>query len=231
MVQNLPIAEVYEKEFKYFPWGKLVKEVQEYVVSNAPKDGKLLDILCGPGYLLGQLKKERVDLKCTGVDLEPEYIEHAQKTYSGIDFVPADAFTWKSDETYDVVLCTAGVHHLEYEKQEGFIKKLSNLLKDDGLAIIADPYIDDYSNEEERKVSASKLGYEYIKATIENNAPEDLVKAAIGILSNDVLGVEFKSSIKKMKPIYEKHFGSVEMYKTWPEVESEYGDYYFILRK
>lgn len=230
-MQNLPTAEVYEKEFKYFPWGRLIQEVQEYVIVSTPPNGDVLDILCGPGYLLGQLNRQRSDLHCTGVDLEAEYIEYAQKTYPELHFVTADARTWQSAVQYDVILCTAGLHHLEYEQQEGFVKKLASLLKEDGFAIIADPYISDYNNERERKLAAAELGCEYLKATIQNDGPKDLLEAAINILSNDVLGVEFKSSIKKNCALFEKYFSKSEMYKTWPDKDTEYGDYYFILRK
>lgn len=68
-------------------------------------------------------------------------------------------------------------------------------------------------------------------ATMDNGAPDDILNATVGILKNDVLGIEFKSSIKKIKPVFEKYFSVVEMNKTWPKETSEYGDYYFLLRK
>jgi len=230
-MQNLPTALTYEKEFTYMPWGILIKEVQEYITSNAPHNGKLLDILCGPGYLLGKLQKNRPDINYLGVDLEGEFIDHAKKLYPEISFEVADAFEWNSDELFDVVLCTAGVHHLPYEQQEPFIEKLSKLIKDDGFVIIGDPYIDDYSDEKTRKLAGAKLGYEYLAETISNDGTNDVIEAAVGVLSNDVLLIEYKSSVKKMKTLYEKYFSSVVMHKTWPKEETEYGDYYFILKK
>jgi 2-polyprenyl-3-methyl-5-hydroxy-6-metoxy-1,4-benzoquinol methylase len=229
-MQNLPTAEIYEKEFKYMPWGILIKEVEGYISKNAPQNGTVLDMLCGPGYLLGKLQKLRSDLSYHGVDLESEFIDHAKKLYPEISFEIADAFKWNSDKQFDVVLCTAGLHHLPYDQQEPFVEKLSKLVKKDGFAIIGDPYIDDYSNEKERKVAGAKLGYEYLVTTIENGGTDDVIDAAIGVLVNDVTLVEWKSSIKKNKPVFEKYFTHVEMHKTWPKEESEYGDYYFILR-
>ena len=229
-MQNLPTSEVYEKEFKYMPWGVLVKEVKEYVVRHAPLNGSVLDLLCGPGYLLGKLQSVRNDLSYHGVDLESEFIEHAHKIYPSIFFEVGDAIKWNSKNQFDVVLCTAGLHHLPYSQQETFIEKLSRLVKKDGFVIIADPYIDDYSNESERKISGAKLGCEYLVSTIQNGGTDDVIKAAIDILSNDVQLVEFKASIKKNKPIFEKYFSVVEMHKTWPKKETQYGDYFFILR-
>jgi len=230
-MQNLPSAEVYEKEFKYMPWGILIKEIQEFIIKTTPKGSNVLDLLCGPGYLLGKLQEKRPDVKYRGVDLDLDFIEHAQKVYPEISFEVGDASTWESENKFDVVLCTAGLHHLPYEEQEAFVEKVSRLLKQDGFALIADPYIDDYANEKERKLASAKLGYEYLAETIKSGGSTDVIKAAIDVLSNDVFLVEYKASVKKNKTLFEKYFSQVEMHKTWPKGESGYGDYYFILKK
>lgn len=230
-MQNLPTAEVYEKEFAYMPWGILVKEIEEYVANNAPKNATILDLLCGPGYLLGKLKAKRPDLKCLGVDLEGEYIAYAKAQYPDIQFELGDAMTWKSTTPYDVVLCTAGVHHLSDDSQPSFIEKCAQLTDKNGFAIIGDPYISDYRSSEDRKLAGAELGYQYLDATIRNGAPDDVLKATVDIITNDVTLVEYKTSIKKMIPHFEKNFGQVELHKTWPDGESEYGDYYFVLRR
>lgn len=212
------------------PWGILMEKVRRIIIEKAPQNGRVLDLLCGPGYLLGKLQEIRNDLSCVGVDMEAEFISYANTQYSGIEFIASDATTWETDERYDVVLCTGGLHHLSYEKQESFLKKIASLMKPNGFAIVADPYIDHYENEEERKLGGAKLGYEYLIATMKNGAPEDVILSAIGILQNDVLLVEFKSSVKKLQPIFERSFSHVEREKTWPSENTEYGDYLFILK-
>lgn len=212
------------------PWGVLIREIEGLIADKAPKGARVLDMLCGPGYLLGKLAARRPDIVALGVDVDPTFIEHARRLYPDVSFEVADAVIWDSKERFDVIVCTAGLHHLEYEKQEPFIRKLSGLLNPAGFAVIGDPYIDDFSNEEERKIAGAKLGHEYLVETIKNGGSEDVVRAAIDVLSNDVLLVEYKSSIKKNKPLFEKHFSHVEMHKTWPKEESGYGDYYFIVR-
>jgi 2-polyprenyl-3-methyl-5-hydroxy-6-metoxy-1,4-benzoquinol methylase len=230
-MQNLPTAEVYERENRYTPWGILMKEIQESVFKEAPKGATVLDLLCGPGYLLGQIQSQRPDLRLTGVDLESEFIEFARKQYTRVDFIVADAAEWKAEGHYDVIVCTGGLHHLPYEQQEPFLQKIASLIADGGFAIIADPYIGAFSDELSRKLASAKLGYEYLVATMRNGADEEVIRATVGILMNDVLLVEYKSSIQKMKPLFEKYFSKVVMRKTWPAEESDFGDYYFILRK
>ncbi len=230
-MQNLPSASTYEEEVKYMPWGKLISEILEILKNMIPENGEVLDLLCGTGNLLGRLAEIRSDVSYTGIDLEDEYILFARKSYPTLSFETADVLTWSTDKKFDAVVVTGGLHHIPYEQQDIFIAKLATLLKDDGLALVADPYIDDYSTEIERKISAAKLGYEYLVATIANGATDDVTKATADLIANDVLKVEYKTSTKKIRPMFEKYFSHIEEHKTWPESDSEYGDYCFVLRK
>lgn len=230
-MQNLPSAETYHKETQYMPWGDLITEIADFAIKNIPEKGTILDLICGTGYLVGKIQEKRPDLAFIGVDLEPKYINYAKDKYSNVEFHVEDALVWKPEKTFNVVLCTGGLHHLPYNRQEEFIRKIATHTKNSGFAIVADPYIDDYSNEEERKKAAEKLGNEYLEATINNQAPEDVLKATKALIKNDVELVEFKTSIKKIEPYFNTYFSSVERHKTWPKKDTEYGDYYFILKK
>ncbi|MBB2949082.1 SAM-dependent methyltransferase [Actinoplanes lutulentus] len=46
--------------------------------------GRVLDLGCGPGHLTGYLHERGADV--SGVDLVPEFVEHARATHPGIDF-------------------------------------------------------------------------------------------------------------------------------------------------
>lgn len=229
-MQNLPSAEVYNEEISYMSWSKLLREIVLYCEKNISQGGSIADLCCGTGSLLGELQVARPDIEYTGVDMETDYLDFAERKYTNIKFIAADVLKWESNLRYHAVLCTAGLHHLPYEQQEAFIKKVSSLVISDGFAIIGDPYIDSFSNETQRKIASAKLGYEYLVETIQNGGTDDAVDAAVTVLRNDVLRVEYKNSIKAIKPLFEKYFKSVEMHKTWPKIESEYGDYYFILK-
>lgn len=228
-MKNLPKSEIYEKEFEFMPWGTLINEILDIIEKEVPQNGKVLDLMCGPGYLLGEISKRREDLILEGTDINKEFIQFAQDKYKKISFQIGDVLLWKSTQKYDLILCTGGLHHIPYDKQALFLEKIPSLLNSKGFAIFADPYIDDYSNDSERKQSAAKLGYEYMIATMKNGASEEIIKATIDILHNDVMGFEYKSSLEKMEPIFRKYFSKVEVHKTWPKNKSKYGDYYFLL--
>ncbi|MFT4305024.1 MAG: hypothetical protein ACMXX8_02945, partial [Candidatus Woesearchaeota archaeon] len=75
------------------------------------------------------------------------------------------------------------------------------------------------------------LGIAYTKFSKEKNAPIEIMSANLDIINNDVNGLEFKTSIAKIKPMLEQHFSKIEINKTWPDFKSQFGDYYFICWK
>ncbi len=224
-MRELPKSEVYEQEFEFMPWGTLIDKILATIQNEAPKNGSVLDLMCGPGYLLGEIAKRRPDLTLEGTDISDEFIQHAERKYPDISFQVADVLSWTPSKKYDVVLCTGGIHHLPYDRQAPFLETIPALLNPNGFAVFADPYVDDFSNELERKQSAAKLGYEYMVATMKNGANDEIVKATVDILYNDVMGFEYKTSLKKLEPVFKRLFSNVEIDKTWPESKSEYGDY------
>jgi 2-polyprenyl-3-methyl-5-hydroxy-6-metoxy-1,4-benzoquinol methylase len=228
-MKPLPSAETYERELKYMPYHKSLDLVELIVVDGREGD-KILDLMCGTGYLLGKIAKYRPDLKLTGVDIDERYIRYAKGEHPEVHFEVGDVLTWKSKHKYDIVMCTGALHHIPYEKQEEVIKRISKLVRKDGEVVISDCYVDDYLDETQRKVAAAKLGYEYLKATIRNGAPNDVVEATADILHNDVMMAEFKTSLEKRIPIFHKFFTDVHNLKTWPMHLSEYGDYVTVLR-
>lgn len=224
IMKPLPDAEVYVKENQYMPWGKLIQYVVN-LITAMPKGLKIIDLMCGPGYLLNEIKKVRPDLILNGVDIDENFIKYAQLNYPDISFQTADVLVWKPIKKYDVVLCTGGIHHLPYDKQVSFLYTIPAALKKNGFAFFADTFIDDYLNESERKIAAARLGYEYLVNTIKNGALNDIISAGIDILHNDVMGNEFKTSLTKLLPIFNKLFVLVNVIKIWPQQKSDYGDY------
>jgi len=228
---KFPKPEIYEQFFEFTPWGILIDKVISIIQKEVPQNSTVLDIMCGTGYLLNEVNKRRNDLILEGVDLNNDFIKYARQKYSSISFHIADIVTWETPKTYDLVLCTGGLHHLSSDKKEIVLNRISHLLKAEGLAIFADPYIDDFTSESERKQAAAKLGYEYLRSTLLKGPTNKIIEATIEILHNDVLELEFKTSLNKMIPVFHKYFKKVRANKIWQENESEFGDYYIICKQ
>ena len=178
--------------------------------------------------------EKRSDLGLYGVDItDKRCTGYASATYRDVTFTVADLLLWRSTVLFDVVVCTGALHHIAYDRQEAADHhNIASMVSDAGLAIISDCYLDDYSNEQERKLAAAKLDYEYLRETIENgSACSRSIDGTIDILRDDVLGKEFKISLQKRLPLLEKYFHEVRTLKKWPTIGSEYGDYIHICRR
>jgi 2-polyprenyl-3-methyl-5-hydroxy-6-metoxy-1,4-benzoquinol methylase len=228
-MKPLPEALIYEEGLKYWPYRVSLQMVLDYIVAHAPQKASLLDVMCGPGCLLGQIAQKRGDLSLKGVDIDERYVSYGSETYPGVSFEQHDVLDWFPGPRFDVVVCTGAVHHIRYEEQEMALASIASMVKPrSGLVIISDCYVDDYSNETERKLAAAKLGYEYLTETIRNGASDKVVGWTADILSNDVLMHEFKPSLAKRLAMLNMCFNKVTTFKPWPTVESGYGDYVHI---
>jgi trans-aconitate methyltransferase len=229
--KTIPSPEIYEEELKYMPYRTSLMQTLGIISSQTPFRGSLLDLMCGPGFLLGQISAKRADLSLQGVDLDENYIAHARKKYPNVDLAVEDVLLWKPKQPVDVAICTGALHHIPYERQAEVIEKMSTMIKPSGFALISDCYVADYADETERKLAAAKLGYEYLRETMRNGAPREVINATIDILRNDVMMDEFKTSMAKRMPAFRRFFGKVETHRTWPLEGAGYGDYITILRK
>ncbi|MCY7349519.1 MAG: bifunctional class I SAM-dependent methyltransferase/glycosyltransferase family 2 protein [Cytophagaceae bacterium] len=67
---------------------------------SIPEGSRILEIGCGTGYLLDQLKPSRG----VGIDLSSNFIQHAQAQYPQHEFRVMDAENLSLDETFDFIL-------------------------------------------------------------------------------------------------------------------------------
>ena len=227
---DFPISNVYEDLSIYSPWNLTLNNVLNFIKQNSQAKSKVLDLMCGTGFLLNKIKTERPDLALYGIDSNEDFISFAKKNYPNIEFSVKDVFNIVEDFKFDTIICTGGTHHLKDEMKLSFLNLIKKSLNPNGVAIIADPYIADFTNESERKLAAAQLGYEYLLYAINKQANIEVIKECIEIMKNDILYLEYKSSLSKFKPIVEKVFSEIELVKSWPESKSEFGDYYFICK-
>ncbi|KND50427.1 MAG: hypothetical protein AB202_02115 [Parcubacteria bacterium C7867-007] len=224
----LPEAELYEESLGYWPYRLSLELVTAKVLERTPLNGSVLDIMCGPGYLLGKLQEGRSDLWLTGMDLDKRYVRFGRDRYLGVEFFVGDVLNWQPRRLFDTVVCTGSLHHVPYAQQEAAIANIASMVKPGGVVVISDCYVEDFNTETERRLAASRLGYEYLLEAIRNGATDQVIKWTIDILYNDVLKEEFKTSLKQRLEPLQRHFGSVITIQPWPDHDSGYGDYIHI---
>ena len=92
-MKALPPYHIYEQELLYMPYKESLRKVTEIVCSQTPKNGNLLDIMCGPGYLVGKIYEKREDIAILGVDIDKEYIKRAKEANPKANFEVGDVLS------------------------------------------------------------------------------------------------------------------------------------------
>ena len=131
-----PEHSVYSEGNRY----DLVKEDHKTLIAgleaiyDKEAEFSLVDVGCGNGEFLNNVKKVFPNAKLTGYDFAPEFIE-VGKAYTGLDGVELiclDIFA--IDKTYDVVVCD-GVLQI-YPDCEKFLQKMLDICNKDGMLLL-----------------------------------------------------------------------------------------------
>ncbi|MFT4155353.1 1-acyl-sn-glycerol-3-phosphate acyltransferase [Parafilimonas sp.] len=121
-----------------------LEKYYELINSLVPKEGKILDIGCGYGFMDYALYFASEHRVITGVDYDDEKIAVANNCFSkdeNINFIAADASTC-SFEKYDAIIMSDVLHYLDAPAQKKLIENCCNSLNDDGMLLIRDANTD-----------------------------------------------------------------------------------------
>lgn len=126
-VQKYSLGPTRRKIISYM--GQKLQEDKEY---------NILDIGCGTGQLLNDIKKEFKDrkMKLIGIDFSTQMIKEAKKKNNSIDYKVMDVSRLKElGEKFDIILCTHSLPY--YENQERALLSMREMITDDGFLLLA----------------------------------------------------------------------------------------------
>lgn len=226
---NLPTPETYEQEYVYWPWGRLLEWVASWVERNAPKNALIVDYMCGTGFLLNRIVSRRPDLTVCGCSITRPYIEWSQQRYRNIRVILEDALSFRPPAKPDIILCTAGLHHLPYEKQDVFLNKVASELQPNGRFIIGEELIGVDVEGPERQRAVLELWFALMQHAVQAQAPQEVLDAAVGVMRADLFADgEYKRSQPALEAMLKERFSVLEVTKTWPDSGADYGDYAWV---
>jgi ubiquinone/menaquinone biosynthesis C-methylase UbiE len=137
-----PLASSYEKATR-LAIDIYYREVAEEIVSTF-KQGFILDLGTGPGYLPIEIIKRSVNIKIVGIDLSRKLIQMAQQNAQEagftdkIDFQMGDSGRLRFDDaSFDMAISTGMLHSLKEPTK--VIKEIYRVLKKGAEAWIYDP--------------------------------------------------------------------------------------------
>ena len=94
----------------------------------------VLDVGCGPGHLTAYLSG--LGHQTAGIDLVPEFVNHARGTYPGIDFSVADIAGLSGDvKRVGGVLAWYSLIHMSQDEMAKALLKISEILVPGGVLI------------------------------------------------------------------------------------------------
>lgn len=102
-------------------------QYHRFFIDNIEPTDRVLDIGCGNGELAFDISKQSASV--TAIDIDPAKISVATKKYVGpkISYRVADATKGLGDETFDVVILSNVLEHIEY--RISFLKGIKPLAK------------------------------------------------------------------------------------------------------
>jgi len=214
------------------PWGILIERVIKWVAEHAPKNAVVLDYMCGTGYLLNQIATLRSDLILYGCSLDANYIAYANTKYPTLDITCQDAFCYQPSKDPDIIICTAGLHHISIDKQPLFLEKIALELPKSAYLLLGEILIREHTNEKSRALAALDLGTALVNHCLCIEAPERVTQAAFQVLYNDVfLTDEYKRSYTQIMTMLQNHFVVERTEQTWPLDTKAFGDFLFFCKR
>lgn len=117
-------------------------ELQD-IIRQLPINGSVLDVGCGNGRLLDELKKRPLD-SYTGLDLSSNLIDLAKQRYPAknlpfpVAWQTGDLLATALEQKFNFIFCIAALHHLPGHKlRQVAVRQLAAWLKPDGYLIIS----------------------------------------------------------------------------------------------
>lgn len=185
MSNKFSLRNILSNSFVYWSYQKLVggHKARRLFIENVVKPikgNKILDIGCGPGNIIDFLP----DVNYYGFDSEANYIASANHNFGDRGtFICAtmNAFSVPNPGTFDIVIASGILHHLNDNEAKTLFQIASQALKPNGRLVT----LDGCFVSEQNKISRLLLKYDRGKFIREQNAYEKLAhESFINIVSN-----------------------------------------------
>jgi len=109
-----------------------------YAELSTNSSGELLEVGCGPGYLISFLEKWFPKISITGFEYDQRLIEEAKERVQRISFIQGNAEELPfSDCQFDVIVSLHLIEHLY--NPEKMLQEVHRVLKPNGIFIVATP--------------------------------------------------------------------------------------------
>lgn len=132
------------KQSKNMRWGYEYRSYIEFVIRYLRENEflNLLDVGCGDGKFLYELKNIKPEIECIGIDYSKQAINFAQAFNPQIKFICGNIVdNVLINKTFDIITLIETLEHIPIEQIDNFLIKIHGLLKQNGTLLITVPSI------------------------------------------------------------------------------------------
>lgn len=110
--------------------GKSPADALRYITQHCGPTTRLLDIGCGPGIFLRELRKSGYTGHYTGLDISRSAVNQARLLCDErADWVVGDIETFNTRESYDIICFIESIYYMPVAKLEPVLRHLSQCLR------------------------------------------------------------------------------------------------------
>ena len=183
-IDNKQVAEYYDKFWQHLNAVNQggINSRHRYILYHLKKaglrnDSNVLEIGCGLGMLTSFIGRNLSKGKITGVDISPESIAYARKTYgkSNVAFEVSDMTDFKSSESYDFIVFPDVLEHIPIEFHSNILATIRKLITPEGTVLVNIPnphaleYFHEYKKEALQIIDQPLHTYPFLKAFYDND--------------------------------------------------------------
>jgi len=114
------------------------------LANSKREDPKILDLGAGTGLLTKYLLEEYPQGEFTLVDISEEMLKIAKHRFMGLNnfkYIAEDYLAYNFDNSFDMIISSLSIHHLEDENKKKLYKKVYDSLNHEGIFLNADQVI------------------------------------------------------------------------------------------
>jgi SAM-dependent methyltransferase len=128
-----PFAWIYNKHWGHTFLPVVLPILDNLVLTKLPQNARILDLCCGTGQMAQKLKT--LGYRVTGIDGSPEMLSYARENAPGVEFLQADARSFKTPLKYHAVISVFdSLNHIMSIRELGTVfRSAFDALRSNGL--------------------------------------------------------------------------------------------------
>lgn len=223
---------VYEGEYVYWPWARVVDAAIRWITANAPRGATIVDYMCGTGYLLHEVRVARPDLRCFGCDLDSAFISYGRDHYPEVALTAGSALEYEPPAAADVIVCTGGLHHLPRGSRARFLAKCGDELAPAGAVVIGEEVTGEHDGTASRRSAVLQLYSAIFSHVIAADAPSQVMSSVVAAMGKELVedGTS-KDSLSGLIRLLEGNLAITVLDRTWPDGPGRFGDYLAVCKR